>query len=123
MPLTETFQAQLMLLLPSDEGQPMSILEMVSSGTFTKKTDYKLELPSTPGTHTVNFGSVSAPGAKVLYVEYVQTASGQAPVTVGGLEISPGGGIQVVNPAPVSGLISLTIAHTTAATLRVVLLG
>jgi hypothetical protein len=72
------------------------------------------------GSKALDFGAMPAAGAKLVLVYY---ESGTAVITVGSTEVSPGGVYLVYNPAPGTGLTSLTITHTADAVVRCRILG
>ena len=87
-----------------------------------------LELSGT-GTHVVGFGTIGVPGAKAVFLEYLNNASsGLQPIIVkvnGGTdqnEISPGGCFIQCNPNAVGGITALSIGFTSNASVRVTLL-
>lgn len=67
------------------------------------------------GTKNLDFGTVSAAGAKGILVYY---EAGSAPITVGGIELTQGGIFLVHNPAPTAGETALAVVHTADATIR-----
>ena len=124
----EPFSLQASVTLAPDDGQPNAILDFSFTGQFSSKMTQKLELSGT-GTHAVGFGTIAAPGVKAVFLEYLNNAaSGLQPVmlTVNGgtddIEVSPGGCWIYCNPNAVAGITSLSIAHTSSATIRVTLL-
>lgn len=125
MASTNPFTVSGTLQYPPDEGQQQVSLPFGLSNSYTSLLDVKLNLTGT-GTKTVPFGSVDA--AKLLLVEY-EAAQGQQPVLLtfnagsDELEISSGGLLLLVSPTPQAGVSALTLAHTSAATVRVRILG
>lgn len=80
------------------------------------------------GSIVVPFGTVAAPGAKLLAVRY-DTQVGAAPVlltlnaSLTPIELSPSGFLMFVSPAPAAGITSLSIAYTAACQIKVWVLG
>lgn len=112
------------LLLPIDAGQPNSTVVFTQDGAFDAKVDLELNY-SGAATETIPLGTAGAVGLKVLVVE-VDDVITTAPVyllfnggdTAGKLEVSPGGFAVFCNPAPVAGILTLQLNHTTAAKIR-----
>ena len=124
----EPFTLQASLVLAPDDGQPNATIDYSFGGQFEHKVVQKLELSGT-GSHTVGFGTVGSPGAKAIFLEYLNNAaSGLSPVqlTVNGgsdtIEVSPGGCFLYCNPTAASGITGMAIAHTSACTIRVSIL-
>lgn len=119
------FTVQGSLQYPPDDGQAQLSVPFGLSNSFTSLLDTKLNLSGT-STTTVPFGSVAA--AKLLLVEF-EAAQGAQPVQLsfnGGtdeLELSPGGILLLASPTPQAGVTALTVAHTSAATVRIRILG
>ena len=113
--------------MPPDAGQPDAHIPFVGGGAFKSRQHSQLNLVGA-GTQDVSFGSVGAPGAKFVLVEVDADAVG-LPVTLttnGGsspVELSPGGFWTFFNPAPQSGVTSLSVGHATSAVVRVWVLG
>jgi hypothetical protein len=126
----EPFSAQASLSFPPDDGKPLASIVEALAGTFEQKVDDKLKFIAN-GTHVIGMGSIVAPGAKVLLVEYEATkgTENQQPVTVtinGGLvplELSPGGFLLLANPVPAAGVTAVSITNTGIANVRVRVLG
>lgn len=118
------------LTLPPDDGAAPVASTVSVSGSFLSEEGGRLVLVGS-GTKVVSFGSVGAPGAKAVYIEYLQPSTGPdgAPLNVsfnggsGSVEISCGGFLLLGSPAPVVGVTALSIAYTTDAALRVRLIG
>lgn len=115
------------LSYPAEADGALTALYFSQSGNFTSLVDAYLNLTGS-GTVVVPFGTVAAPGAKVVSVEY-EVSVGAAPVllrfngSADSIELAPGGVFICANPAPVTGITGLSLVHTTAATLRVHVLG
>lgn len=128
MSATEPYQVTANLTFPPDDGAEQVTLSAALSGNFSNKASFKLELTGT-GSHAVGFGSVGVPGAKAILVEYQSTVPAQQPIQLKfnsstvPLEVAPGGFLAYGSPVPVAGITGLVIDHTTAATVRVTILG
>jgi hypothetical protein len=89
--------------------------------------EYKLEL-SGSGTKTLDFGTSSPTGAKFVLVK-VAAGQGVGPVLVhtnGAVsteEVSAGGMKMLCSPSPIDGITSMSLEYTTAASVRVWVLG
>lgn len=125
---TEPFTLEASLVLSPDEGQPNATFDFSFGGTFEHQAIHKIELAGT-GTHNVGFGTIAAPGARAVFLEYLNNAaSGLLPVILnlnGGsddIEITPGGCFVYCNPTATAGITSMSIAHTSSATIRIRLL-
>jgi hypothetical protein len=121
-----TLSAQ--VTLPPDDGQPVSIRDLIASGSFTHKVELELVMDAA-GDEAVSFGSIPSTGAKLVLVEYPVTTSTDAPITVtinganNGIPISAGGGILLSSPSPTGGgIVSMSINHTTTGVVKVTLL-
>lgn len=116
------------LFVPPVSGAVAAPLPFGLAGTFDSKVEIDLELPALAGSKSVDFGTLPVAGAKALLVshEYVQGAD-PVLLTLNAadtpIELSTGGFLLLGSPVPVDGLISLSIAHTAAARVRVRLLG
>lgn len=119
------------LNMPGGPGLPNDPIAATISAAFNSQAEFKLELadPGEEGdTQDVNLGTIGSPGAKCLFIAY-EAAAGAAPVQVlvndseVGIEIATGGFLLVGSPVPVSGITSLSIVYTSAATVRVWALG
>ena len=117
-----------LVTLPPDDGQPISTLDLLASGSFTHEVKLELVLDAA-GDEVVPFGSIPSTGAKLVFVEYPVTSSADAPITVTingadvGIPISAGGGIILSSPNPTGGGITeMSINHTTTGTVKITLL-
>lgn len=124
----EPYTLSAVVSLPPDEGQPAGNRDLVASGSFTHKQESKLNIPGA-ATTVVGFGTIPSTGAKLVLVEYPQTAVTDAPINlllnggVVGIPISPTGGAILSSPSPTgAGITSLSIVTTAAATVKVTLL-
>lgn len=116
------------LQLPGGPTLPVEPLPFGLSASFESKAEYELNLSSTAGSQAVPFGTIPAAGVKALLVTYDPVvAAPPVQLTLNGssvpLELSTGGFLLLASPTPVAGVISLAIAHTAAARVRVWLLG
>jgi len=124
---SQPFVVELLLQLPSDTGQDLAPVQFQYSGTFNSLAEYKLELTGA-GTKSIDFGTMPAAGAKLILAK-VEVGVGVAPVGFranGGLvaeEVSAGGAKFICSPVPVAGITSLDVDWTTAASVRVLVLG
>jgi len=116
------------LSLPPDTGQPVAPIPFSLSGVFDSKECMELTLVGA-GTQSVCFGTVIAPGAKLILIK-VDADPAAAPINVqingsvtGQVEIAQGGFAVVGNPAPVAGIVSLDVVYTTNNKVRIVVLG
>lgn len=118
------------LTFPPDDGVAPTERAAQYAGNYTKSACHKLTLTGT-GTHAVGFGTVVTPGAKGFLIEYnnddAQGGLQPIEVTINGgdepLEVSPGGHISFSSPAPVAGVLSMSIAHTSDARVNIWILG
>lgn len=119
------------LALPPDTGQPQCTIPFSVTQNFVGREASVLNLTGS-GTKSVDFGTIASPGVKGMLIEVDPDSSGSlAPINVqingagapGSVEIAPGGFWAYANPNPVSGIVSLDIAYTTAACVRIWLLG
>jgi len=106
-------------------GEPIPFL---AKGVFDSKISHVFDLPLTPGTLPVDFGTIPTAGAKLIAMKY-ESRPGAAPVRLqinGGtntIELSSGGCISYFSPTPDVGITSLSITHTTSGRIRVWVLG
>lgn len=114
--------------LPPDDGQPVSVRDLVASGNFTHKVELEMVLDAS-GDEAVPFGSIPSTGAKLVVVEYPITTSADAPITVTingantGIPISRGGGVILSSPDPSgAGITAMTIGHTSTGVVKITLL-
>lgn len=119
------------LTFPPDVGQPNVPIPFTGSGTFKSRPADVLNLTGS-GTQSINFGSIPTVGAKAILIEVdADTTGAKAPVNLeingGGaptyVELSPGGMFMYFNPAPLAGVASIDIVHTTDNCVRVWILG
>lgn len=114
------------LLLPPHPSLPQSAIPVSGSSAYGSKSDDEFELTGS-GTQTVNFGTISSPGVKGLFILYeVQTNAAPLLLTVNGgnqpIELSPGGFWAFMSPNPSAGITTLSIAFTATCKVRVILL-
>lgn len=95
------------------------------AGQFSSKSDDKYEIVGAQ-TKSIDFGTCSSAGCKVLLIVYL---AGTSPIMVkvnGSLteeELTPGGARLYVDPAPATGITSASITTTTDATVLAIVLG
>lgn len=112
---------------PPDEGQQPVPVQFGFSCQYTQCVDSRLSLIGA-GTTAVPFGSIAAPGAKAVLIEY-EADSAAASITVkfngsaDGIELKPGGMILYTNPAPATSLTEISLVRTTDGVVRVRLFG
>lgn len=114
---------------PPDDGQPVASRDFSVSNSFDSKEEADYNLASGgPSPQTVCFGTIT--NAKAFLIEVAADSSpSAAPINVsinGGTdawEIAPGGFLAYASPSPVSGIQSMEIAYTSAAKVKVRLLG
>ena len=123
------FQLTGQLTYPPDDGEPNADNPFSLSSSFDSEAKFKYELTGS-GSKVVDFGSIDTVGAKVVLIEVATDAT--APVMVqlngggatGQVELSAGGVWALGSPNPtISGVLSMTLVHTAAATVRVRILG
>jgi len=123
------FQLTGQLTYPPDDGEPNADNPFSLSSSFDSEAKFKYELTGS-GSKVVDFGSIDTVGAKVVLIELATDAT--APVMVqlngggatGQVELSAGGVWALGSPNPtINGVLSLTLVHTAAATVRVRILG
>jgi hypothetical protein len=125
----QPFAFQGALQLAADQSLPPDAVPFNASGQYSSQSGGVPLNLSGSGTISVPFGTVAAPGAKLLAIRYDANQQGAQPVLVsinGGaqpLEVSPGGFIVWVNPNPAAGVTSCSIAYTASCQLRVWVLG
>lgn len=118
------------LAFPVDDGQPNSSVLLALNSLYQHQSSSKYELAGA-GTRAVDFSTIATTGAKCIVVEVLPDPSPAAlPINLtfnGGtdtLQLSAGGFLVYVNPNPaVGGVLSMEIAHTSAATVRVHVFG
>jgi len=121
------FNVDLTINLPPDAGQDLAPVQYQFSGTANSVVRYALDLVGS-GTKTLDFGTIPAAGPKLIFVK-VEPGAGVAPILArinGGTvaeEVSAGGAKMLVSPSPVAGASSMTIEHTTNASVSVLVLG
>lgn len=115
------------LTSPPDEGVNPTPVQFGLSISYVSEVESRLIMTGS-GSQAVPFGTVGAPGAKLILLEY-EPDPVAAPILVkfnGGvetIELAPGGFIAYGNPTPGSGITSLTLVRTTDAVVRVRLFG
>lgn len=118
------------LKYPPNGGEAVADRPFSVQSSFTSKAEYAYKF-SGSGTKSVNFGTIDTTGVKALLIEVEPDSSPSAMpimVTVNGgtepIEISPGGFMCMASPNPTSsGVLALDIAWTTAASVKIWLLG
>jgi hypothetical protein len=118
------------LTLPPDAGQPQTPLPFSGSANFKSKAEVQLDLVGS-GSKIINFGTISAAGAKAILVEVEPDSTAtKTPILLsinssvtGKVEVSPGGFAAVFNPNPVAGIAAVTVEHTSDNCVRIWLLG
>ena len=127
------FTSAVSLTYPPDDGAADVSRSNSVSGTYQHEAGGRFVLTGA-GTQTVDFGSISTVGAKVIHIEVEPVAAGgtAAPVNIqfngagapGNIEISQGGHIEIANPVPsAGGILSMDIVHTQDACVTVRILG
>lgn len=123
------FQLTGVLTYPPDDGEPNADHPFSLSSSYDHSAVFKYELTGS-GTKTVDFGTISTNGAKAILIELATDATAPVMVQVNGggaggqLELSAGGIFALASPNPTaSGVLSLDLVHTAAATVRVRVLG
>ena len=123
------FQISGQLTFPPDDGEANCDHPFSLSSSFDSSAVFKYELTGA-GTKSVDFGSIDTTGAKAILIEIATDAT--APVMVqfngggapGQVELSAGGILAIASPVPtVSGVLSMDLVYTAAATVRVRVLG
>lgn len=115
------------LQLAADQSLPQAPIPFNASGQYTKQTALLLDIAGA-GTTVVPFGTITAPGAKGVFVRYDAQPSPAAAVTVAinagtqPVELSPGGFLAYFNPTPAAGITSMSVVATAACQLRIWLL-
>lgn len=122
------FTVQIAVTLPPDDGQPVGAQGYDSAGTFTHKSEQELIL-SGSGTQVVSFGTIPSTGAKLLFIEYPQESTSNAVINMringssDNVPLFPGGSMLLSAPTPTgTGITSLSLVYTAAATVRVLAL-
>lgn len=117
------------LKYPPDTGEAAANRSFSLSSSFTQNAEFTYVL-SGSGTQVVNFGSLTASGARAILVEVDPDSDpSAAPVNLtfnsgsDDVEISPGGFFALASPNPSSGILAMSIAHTSAVCVRVRILG
>lgn len=123
------FQLNGVLTYPPDDGEPNADNPFALSSSFDSEAKFKYELTGA-GSKDVSFGSIDTVGAKAILIELAADAT--APIMVqlngggasGQIELSAGGLWAFGSPTPtINGVLSMTLVHTAAATVRVRVLG
>lgn len=128
--MSTPFTLQGTLAYPADLGGANETHSFSLAGSFEHKAEFELKLTGS-GTKAVDFGSLAADGAKVLYLKVDPAASGDtaAPVNLringssDDVEVAQGGFLCLGSPSPASGILSLSIVYTQNAFVRIVVLG
>jgi len=124
---TVPFTAEVTLTVPPDAGLPDNELPFTVANTYTQKAIHRLELTGS-GSHTVGFGTIASPGAKLIIIA-IESGTAVSPIVVKmngatvGQEVSPGGWMALASPDPTTGITTMAIDHTTNATVKVWILG
>ena len=123
------FQFTGQLTYPPDDGEPNADNPFTLSSSFNSEAKFKYELTGA-GSKAVDFGSIDTVGAKAVLIELAADATASVMVQINGggvagqVEVSPGGFWALGTPNPtVNGVLSMTLVHTAAATVRVRVLG
>jgi hypothetical protein len=120
---------QVQLSLPGQPNLPNDPIVAAFLGAYDSKSVFEYNLPSTPGTQTVDFGTMPAGGAKAYLLYYVPVAGGAPSILVtrnAGShpeEVSNGGFLAAANPVPSVGITSMSIAFTGVGKVQLWLLG
>lgn len=115
------------LTSPPDEGVSPVPVQFGLQISYVSEVESRLIMTGA-GTTTVPFGTVGAPGLKMLLIEY-EADPLALPIQLkfnGGtdpLELAPGGFLAYGNPVPTTGITALTITRTGDAVVRVRLFG
>lgn len=122
---TSPFTVEGTLTFPPEDGLQPAPIPFGVAGQFTSLSDVRLALTGS-GTKSVDFGTIAK--AKALLVEYDADAlAAVVNLHVNGgnddIELAPGGFIMYGNPSPSVGITQLSIDYTSAAAIRVRLLG
>lgn len=127
-PTPQPFSFAGLLQLAQDQSLPQDPIPFNASSQFVSLAQEVLNLTGS-GTQDVNFGSIAGAGAKGVFVRYDAGQPGALPIlcTINAgsqpLELTPGGFLVWVDPAPVAGALSMSIAFTAPCQVRVWLLG
>lgn len=121
------FTATGALTFPPDDGEAAVDRPFSVSGSFTSKVEMVCNLVGI-GSEAVDFGTIATTGAKAVMVKVDIGATDPVLVLFNGstdsMQVSAGGMLLTVNPVPTSaGILSMVLAHTASAVVRVVLLG
>lgn len=127
---TTPYQLTASVTFAPDTGAPVIAPTASGSGQFTSRSDGILNLTGS-GTQVVPLGTIPSAGAKVLQIEVDPDTnpSSRTPIIVKfngagtGVEVAPGGSVQIHNPKPVAGTASLSIDYTSDNVVRFWLLG
>jgi hypothetical protein len=117
------------LQIPADQSLPPDQVPFNSAINAVSQQPGQVLNLSGVGTEVVPFGTVGAPGAKLVAVRY-DAQVGAAPVllhfngdTTHPIELTPGGFIVLMSPNPAVGITSLSIDYTVACQLKVWIAG
>lgn len=116
------------LQLPADATLPPDPIPFVGASGAQSIAQEVLTLTGA-GTQVVPFGTVGGAGAKGVFVRY-DAQSGAQPIqlllngsTQNPIELSPGGMLAYVSPAPTAGLQSLSVSYASGCQVRIWVLG
>lgn len=117
------------LQLPADASLPPDPIPFNATiSALSQQPNQVLNLSGT-GTVAVPFGTVGAPGAKLVAVRYDSQGTTAQPVLLKlngstvAIELSPGGFILLMSPTPAAGITSLSIDYTADCQLKVWIAG
>lgn len=123
------FTAEASLTYPPDDGLPAVTRSAAYSGVHKVLEEKRYDLVGS-GTKVVDLAAIPAAGAKAVMVEVDASSDpAAAPVMVTlndgtePVELAPGGFLVISNPKPVASITAISLAHTTASTVRVRVLG
>lgn len=116
------------LLLPADASLPPDQVPFNASFNINSAQPDQVLNVTGSGSLVIGFGTVAAPGAKLVAVRYDQQ-TGAPPILLKfngstiPLELTTGGFLVYASPTPASGITSLTIDHTGDGQIKVWILG
>lgn len=115
------------LTSPPDDGVAAVPVQFGLQVAYVSEVESRLIMTGA-GTTVVPFGTVAAPGAKIILVEYEPDVAA-LPISLkfnGGsevIELKPGGFLAYGNPDPTAGITALSLTRTGDAVVRVRLFG
>jgi len=117
------------LQYPSDLSLPPDQVPFNAATTITSAQPDQVLNVTGSGTQAVPFGTVGAPGAKLVAVRY-DPQTGGLPIllhfngdTTHPIELTPGGFIMFISPNPAEGITALSFDYTAACQVKVWILG